>query len=217
MSADASPWLGLITSEHAGAVNFTAAVLASVQGFADEMQTLVGIPEDFDLDSAVGVQLDTIGLLVNRDRYIAGTPLSDDDYRTLLRATIASHHWDGSVPDAYRVWDVLFASKGIYVLIIDNMDMSMDLGISGAVPDAGTYALFTGGYLSLRPAGVRINQYIVPTAPGGPLFAFDADTPFLAGFDVGVWAEFISADFMETEDGEALISEDGEMIITETV
>jgi hypothetical protein len=217
MIGSASPYLGLITSEHAGAVNFVASVKEAVQGFADNLTTLVSLPPAFDLDLAEGVQLDTVGVLANRDRYIAGSPLGDDAYRTLLQATIAAHHWDSSVPDAYDIWDILFAARGIFILIFDNHDMSMDLGISGAVPDAATYTLFTGGYLSLRPSGVRINQYIIPTAPGGPLFAFDADTPYLAGFDVGVWAEFISADFMETEGGEALITEDGEMIITETV
>ena len=70
--------------------------------------------------------------------------------------------------------------------------MSMDMGLIGRVPDALTMALFESGYLDLRPAGVRIAQYILPTV-NGPLFGFGIENEAVAGFGVGGWARLIDA------------------------
>lgn len=117
--------------------------------------------------------------------------LDDEAYRLLLRARIAANHWDGTIPGAYAIWQTVFAGTGYGILIVDHGDMSMDLGLFGRVPDAVTLALFTGGFLDLRPCGVRLNGYIVPTDEG-PFFGFDADSDALGGFDVGSWATFIT-------------------------
>lgn len=69
-------YLGLITSEHFDRPKFTAAVSAAVQPFVDMQQVLVGLPDAFDLDRAVGVQLDAVGVRVGRSRYVT-RPLTD--------------------------------------------------------------------------------------------------------------------------------------------
>lgn len=221
MAGDITEYLNLITSEHRDKPKFVAMMSLILQGLADAKAVAQSLPTVFDLDTAVGVQLDTVGLWIGRTRilrvpisnvyfswdtpglgweqgvwYKTGDPtdsvasLPDEQYRTLLRAVAAANAWDGSIPDAYRVWGILFAGTGYGIIIIDNQDMSIDLGIYGHVPDALTTALFQGGYLDLRPEGVRIKNYIIPTAEG-PLFGLDIENDAISGLDVGSWARFV--------------------------
>ena len=192
MSGDPAPYLALITSQHAGAQNFVTMVGGTVQPFADEQALLSGLPALFDLDAAVGVQLDVIGLWAGVTRFVANTTLSDSQFRTLVRARIVRNHWDGTVPGAYRVWDTMFASTGAIIFIVDHQDMTMDLGLAGPIPDVVTISLLTGGYLSLRPAGVHINGYYYPTVPG-PLFAWDTENSIGGGWDEAGWAAYVPA------------------------
>lgn len=66
----------LITEEHRSAVDFVATVVASVQPFVDIQNTLLGLSEDYDLDVAVGSQLDTVGIWVGVTRFVS-VPLSN--------------------------------------------------------------------------------------------------------------------------------------------
>jgi len=222
--ADIQPYLDLVTSEHNDKPNFMATLSVLLQGAVSGRDVIASMVEKFDLDTAVGAQLDAVGEWVGQTRYLslpitgvyfsfdtAGvgfnegtwqgpfdpitglTALPDDAYRTLLRAVIASNQWDGSIPEAYEAWDILFAGTGSWIIIIDHQDMSMTFGLLGPAPDAVTFALLTGGYLALKPAGVRINNYVIPTVPNTPLFGFDSDTDSVGGFDDASWGEFIPA------------------------
>lgn len=218
MAADPSPYLDLVTSEHQPRPKFMATLSASIQPFADAIALLQTFPGLYDLDDAVGTQLDAVGLWVGRSRNVA-LPLTDvyfsfdengvgydsgvwfepfnpvtnefalpdDHYRLLLRAKIAANQWDGSIPGAYDAWSILFGPFGLSVLIQDNQDMSMLIALLGNLPDPLTLALLTGGYLSLKPCGVRISGYMTPSAPGAPYFGFDVETTAISGFDVGAW------------------------------
>jgi hypothetical protein len=211
-------YLNLITSEHVARQKFMATVAASVQPFADTLDLLATIPGLYDLDTAVGEQLDVVGQWVGRSRNII-LPLTgiyfaldtinvgwdsgiwfqefdpttdqfalpDDHYRLLLRAKIAANQWDGSIPSAYAAWSILLGPYGVTVLIQDNQDMSFLIALLGNLPDPLTVALLTGGYLSLKPCGVRISGYMTPTVPGAPYFGFDVETPAISGFNVGAW------------------------------
>lgn len=215
-------YLDLVTSLYRGKPRFIALCTALVQPLVDQQALLDAIRNGFDLDSAVGVQLDKVGEWVGRSRDLE-TPLEgvyfswntagvgwqegswkgpydpetgmvslpDAAYRTLLRAKIAANAWDGTVPGAYEVWETLFAGTGSIVVIQDNQDMSMVVGLAGTYPDAVTKALLTGGYVPLKPEGVRIKYYAVaPT--GGPLFAWGCESEALNGWGVGSWPEIIT-------------------------
>lgn len=191
---DATPYLDLVTSAHSDKPKFMAQLLACVQPFADTIAVLLTMPGKFDLDTAVGVQLDAVGEWIGTTRNLASpisgiyfafdtvnlgfdqgvwwTPgddlanlitLPDEQYRTLLRARVASNHWDGSIPNAYEVWDLLFADTNYTINIIDNGDMTMDFQlVSPTPPDALTIALVQGNYLTLKPAGVGATSTVVP-------------------------------------------------------
>ena len=214
---DPSRYADLITGQHRDQPKFMATVAALCRPLADIANAAEGLPPRFDLDKAMGDQLDIIGLWVGVGRHLEEpltgiyfaldtsgvgfddgiwmgpydpdtgvTALPDDPYRTLIRARIANNQWDGSIPNARRFLASLFPANT--VLIQDHGDMSLSYALLGPVPDAVTWALLTGGYLDLKPAGVRVSGYVMPSIHGSPLFGFDAETGAVAGFDAGAWA-----------------------------
>lgn len=218
MTAQLTDYTGLITSEHQSAPKFMAMVSLLGQWAVDRRNLLASIPALYDIDNAVGQQLDRVGEWVGISRNLSlpltgvyfsfdtsgvgfdqGTwlgpfdpttglvSLPDAQYRILLYATIAANNWDGTVPGAYAAWDTIFEPLGYSVLITDNQDMTMNVVLVGPTPDAVTLALFTGGYLNLRPAGVGITNYYLPSVPGSPVFGFDVENSSIAGFNVGGW------------------------------
>lgn len=210
-------WLDLVTSEHASKPNYMAMLAATFQPLADIIAVLGTIPSKYDVDVAVGAQLDTDGQWVGISREIAipltgvffswqtpglgwsqgnWTPgittselisLPDPQYRTLLLAKIVANHWNGSIPGAYEVFDAVFAGTGFGVLIQDLQHMHMVMALTGPVPDAVTLALFTGGYFNLKPAGVQIDKYYTPAVPNVPYFGFAVENDNIAGWGVGYW------------------------------
>jgi hypothetical protein len=215
--ADVSQYAQLITHEHQKP-NFLAWLSSWWQGQVDAQNLLATFPEIFDLDVAIGNQLDILGLWIGVTRVLeipltgvyfsfdtadlgwdqglwfgpGANPdvvyeLDDDSYRILLRAKIAANSWDGTIPDAYRVWAIAFGPLGYTLLLQDNQDMSLDVIVLGPALSAVMKALLTSGNLDLKPAGVRINGYWQGSLPGAPLFAFDSNTPALAGWDEGAW------------------------------
>jgi hypothetical protein len=114
--------------------------------------------------------------------------LPDEAYRLLLRAKVAANSWNGTLDDAYAIWEAVFADTGMVVVIQDNQDMSIIVGVAGAYPDAVTKALLSGGYIPLKPAGVEIDHYAV--APqGGALFVWGAESDTCNGWGIGSWPE----------------------------
>jgi hypothetical protein len=266
---DVSQYLAKITSEHASKPKFMAAVAASLQPLVDAQNVALSLQTLFDLDTAVGDQLDKTGELIGLTRYITeplaqnwfswGTAgagwgqadwylvqpfvrpptqvvrLDDVHYRILLKARVAANVWDGTIPGAYRAWEIAFAPEGFQILIqnvepkrvpwftwgdasagwgeaawyngiqaIVSDNMHIILALVGPPLDALTKALFTGGYLGMKAAGVKVDFYAVQTIPGKPMFAWGVGpTPpnqtgptdytcppvNLGGWGVGAWAD----------------------------
>lgn len=113
------------------------------------------------------------------------TSLPDDAYLTLIKAKIASNIWDGTTESAYEVWNDLLAGTGIQILIQDYQNMTYAMGILGDIIPSLTLALIIGGYIPLRPEGVKITSYFVGSAP---FFAWDTEATLLKGWNEGKWA-----------------------------
>lgn len=220
--ASVSDYLKLITSAWQGKPKFTAVITADTSVQVQVLNLLASMIALFDLDVAAGNQLDIIGQWVGISREVAIpsagvyftwdgtdytlgwdygswappttpvtiTSLPDDAYRTLIRAKIAANRWDGTTTGAYAIWDAIFPT--FKILIIDHQDMSYDLAIVGGIVDSLTLALLTGGYLPLKPEGIRINEYLV-SVDSNPAFAWDVPTTdLMAGWDTGSWLREIS-------------------------
>ncbi|WP_126285718.1 DUF2612 domain-containing protein [Burkholderia stagnalis] len=217
--ADLTDYAALITSEHRNLPKFSAVLGALVQPIVDQMNVLQSMPGKFDLDNAVDVQLDDVGLWVGVSRKIRTpltgiyfsfdivglgfdqgiwkgpfdpdtglTVLDDDTYRLVIRAKIGANHWDGTLESSAATLNSIFGAD-THVFIEDHQDMSMTIGIAGKVPSAVFLALLAGGYIPLKPEGVRINYTIVTTVDGAPMFGFDMSGPYVSGFDAGAWGK----------------------------
>ncbi len=205
----------LVTSEHANKPRFIDSLLAITNPLVDVQAALAGLPEDFDLDAAAGAQLDVVGLWVGISRQIK-TPLTgiyfawdtdgvgwdqgywqrefdptqgltsllDEPYRLLLRATIALNQWDGTLEQAKDAIEPLFPDNAVYIQ--NNQNMTMTVVVSGPTLDVISAALLQGGYLALKPAGVRID-YLFTSEPPAPVFGWDVDNAYLGGWDTGAW------------------------------
>lgn len=220
--ADNDKYLGLITALHRDKPKFSAMISVVSQSFVDAQVVFSSLVPGFDLDLAVGVQLDAVGLWVGIARHVrtplegvyfsfdvAGlgfdegvwkgpfdpdsgvTTLDDDTYRLLIRAKIGANHWDGTLEGSARILNLIFGGTGTYVFIQDNGDMSIDIGVAGVRPTAIFLALLTGGYIPIKPEGVRVNYYVVPDIDG-PLFGFDVENQYISGFDSGIWGNLIA-------------------------
>ncbi len=219
MAGSTTKYTDLITSEHQTATKFMEMVAQVCQAWADSVYLAQQIPGLYDIDQAIGAQLDAIGQWVGISRNLAVplvgvyfsldtagvgfdqgvwlgpydptsglVALPDDYYRLLLKAKILNNQWDCDTPDAYTLASVIYQPLGYQLFIQDHSDLTMDLGLLGAgPPPAIVWAMLTTGLLDVKPLGVHINSYVAQSA-AGPIFAFDLNNTYFAGFDTGNWA-----------------------------
>lgn len=131
-------YLALAPPLHAGRPKFMATVAFVLQPFVDQQTLLAALPSYFDLDEAVGVQLEAVGIRIGRSRnipipvqnpwfsfdmpglgfdqgYIQGpydgtalASLDDTTYRRLLRAVIAANNSNGTLADIQNCINIYF-------------------------------------------------------------------------------------------------------------
>ncbi|TXE22164.1 DUF2612 domain-containing protein [Serratia ureilytica] len=188
-----NPYLKRITSWHNDKPRFVATVDVLTQAFIDSQSTLAGMPADFDLDTAEGVQLDTVGLWVGIGRVVNSEDegvitMDDDTYRMVLRTKIQANHWDGTMEQLPAIYAGLSPSLGATIFAVDNFDMTMDIFISGTRLSPLMRSIIAMGLLDIKPEGVRVSNHII-SSDTGKLFGFDIDNDFIAGFDTSVWGE----------------------------
>ena len=147
----------------------------------------------FDLDVAVGDQLDTIGRLVGVKRLLEFIPsggesplLDDETYRFLIKATIIKNTWKGRLEDLYSAWRVLYPESKLFQ-IQDLQDMTFNVIIAGDFSSLQK-ELISKGYIIPKPEGVRINLMTITDTTGYPLFSYDLDTLYYSGY-TSHWAE----------------------------
>jgi hypothetical protein len=204
----AADYLALIPSQHRDKPKFAATVSASVQPFVDMQELLLSLPQAFDIDEAVGVQLDAVGEWVGRNREVQepitdvyfswdtdgvgwnegywqgiGDPdygitiLSDEPYRSLLKAKVMANIWRGDIDGAYAILAAAFGDDN-GVTIRDGLELPefswdtdghgwaegywispsaglvMTVTIPGGILDPVQVAMINTGVIPLKPAGV---------------------------------------------------------------
>lgn len=178
-------YLSLITSEYQGSANFLNWLGVVLGVISDIQQLFCGMVSNFDLDTAVGAQLDIIGQLIGANRVVGFQPtggvsptLDDVSYKIYLKAKIAQNQWSGQLDSLYGIWTSLF--PGGFIDVIDNQNMTCTILLSGAFTSI-MQDLITNGYIIPRPEAVQYNFSFATL----PIFGFDQNNTFVAGFDLG--------------------------------
>lgn len=175
----------LVVSEHADKPNLMAVLAAIVQPLVDGQNMLGSLQMLFDLDTAVGDQLDVVGQWVGLSRSltipITGVYFAFDTVGVGFDQGIWFVSGDAaagivSLDDStYRLmilakiaantWDgslgdanakLLAAFPSADVFLVDNFDMTESFVLSGTAPSTLFAALVGQGYIQLKPAGVNV-------------------------------------------------------------
>lgn len=111
------------------------------------------------------------------------TVLDDDTYRSIIKIKVQANNWDGTAESLTEIYNALIIDEDSKIFFIDNLDMSMDVYITGSVISAVTKAIIRQGYLRVKPEGVNVNNYYFNTNPRSPVFGFDIQNEYISGFD----------------------------------
>ena len=182
----------LITSQYQLAPKFlawlTAALTAALTPLDDATTCYATLRAGFDLDTALGAQLDTLGATVGAARRLPYQPedgldpvLDDATYRIFIKARIAQNHWNGTITSLQEIWTSLF--PGGSIVLTDSQNMTATVLLSG-VFTALVKSLIVNGYIVPRPEGVLYNFVFSEL----PILGFDSDDAYIAGFDKGKFA-----------------------------
>lgn len=154
-------YLNNITSQHRDKPKFIAWLSSNLTILDHAYLVAKSININFDLDYAIGKQLDTLGKVIGRERVLTFQPLNgfdpvldDETYRLVLKAKVAMNSWDGTIPQMYQIWENIFTDIGLQLK--DSQDMSFNAYITGYVNQI-RQDLIQHGYIVPKPEGVRVN------------------------------------------------------------
>jgi hypothetical protein len=126
---------------------------ATIQAIAEKIilyDLLVSIRDGFNIDTAVGKQLDILGKYtgVSRELY---SSLSDEDYRFLIKMAIVKNSTNGSLKEIDDLFTLFFDSQ---IIVFDNQDMSITITYDPAISSIITVA--KTNRIIPKPAGIKI-------------------------------------------------------------
>lgn len=215
--ASTDSYVALITSEHDDKPNFVAVIRALTQGPADIAALCASFPTLYNLDVAVGTQLDAVGLWIGLSRTLS-TPLPgvyfswDETDLVGWESGTWQSPYDSNTglitlpDDSYRSllrakiaannWDGTIPGAVAVYLSIFNGDESVIIQDN---QDMSYILGFVGVPLNAVDQALLLNGY-VPLKPAGvriaaialppapgPLFAWDVQSTTLNGWELGQW------------------------------
>lgn len=189
--ADIQKYLSMVTSQHQDKPKFLAWLSAPL-ALVDDVAMLVDVfNSSFDIDLAIGTQLDVVGQILGVSRMVNFQPtggaspyLDDTLYRLVLRAKILQNQWDGTIAQLYSLWGTIF-SDAIFILQ-DNQDMSLNVLVIGLSTQMEK-DLTTNGYIIPRPEGVSMEF----SYSSNPFFAYGVENTDFKGYGEGYWAQYL--------------------------
>ena len=182
-----SDYTDLITSQYNDSPKFKRWLEILLTPFVDVQNLADTLYTYFDLDTAVGKQLDMLGSVVGASRVLPFQPvngdavLDDNHYRFLIKGQILKNTWDGTNQGIYDMWQ--FLHPDLPLSIKDNQNMTVNALFIGVV-DELEKEMIEYGMIVPKAQGVLM-QYSFSTPP---LFAHDQETEFFKGYDEGYWA-----------------------------
>lgn len=185
---DVDYYLRLITSEHANKPKYVSWMRVLLTPFVDAINLNKAIKSAFFINTAVGVQLDTIGKWLGLSRQVDFQPsdgsssiLNDKYYRIALKAKVVKNLWKGTIEDFYNMWQILFNGEDLQVYLADNQNMDYVIVTwDSTTQDSMISDLLRNGYLIPRPAGLGI---LYSDVDSDEIFGFDGSDfqPFNQG------------------------------------
>ena len=183
-------YTNLITSQHRPKPNFMATVSSMLSHADDTTTCAAGMNDAFDIDQAVGAQLDILGQILGVSRIVPFQPtdgsspvLSDINYYLVLKARIAQNMWDGTTPGIYSLFASLFPGS-VYLILTDNQNMTCNVTVIG-LSSALQQNLISNGYIIPRPEGVQYLYYY----PTTKIFSYGMDNTIFGGYGDSNWVE----------------------------
>jgi hypothetical protein len=180
-----SYYIQLITSQYQNSPNYLNWLWAALKKYEDIAQCIIAFQKQFDIDYAVGAQLNIIGQNLGVSRTVPFQPtggispiLDDNTYRLLLKATQAANTWNGTIDELYPIWQNLF--PGGTLILVDNQNMTATIVIGGSFTSI-IQQLITNGFIVPRSEGVLYEYTFVEL----PIFGLDENNSFIAGVDLG--------------------------------
>lgn len=180
-------YLALITSEYSTKPLFNAYVAAFLNMISPAVDMYTSFNTIFNVDNAVGDQLDQIGELLNISRQLPVVDenippvLTDEYYRTVIKAKIMAAQWDGTREGLEEILNALLPNANYD--IIDSQDMNYQVALLDRSLDATVQALLFQGYILPKPAGIGCTYNIYEQE----LFGWDSETAFIKGWDQAAW------------------------------
>lgn len=151
-----------VTSAHISCPKYIAWLDALIRRVCETGNLLLSIPTQFSVRKATGRQLDVIGNSVGVSRSLPYTSteglLSDADYRLFILAKILRSRWDGQMGSLISLWQRVYPE--ISIKIVDNLDMTVSIEVTGDITPAMSEMIQTGLILPI-PTGVKATYSVI--------------------------------------------------------
>lgn len=189
MQVDLNFYLDLVTSEHSTKPKYMAWLSVLLTPLIDAIKLNEDVKKAFDLNTAIGAQLNIIGKWLEQPRQVDFQPtdgsssvLNDNYYRTVLKTKVVKNQWKGTISNFYSFWNVLFKGQPLQIYLVDNQDMEPVAIIWSSSVDQMMQDLIANNYIVPKPAGLGLTVRRI-----------DSDTTFgffgteFTGFDTGTF------------------------------
>jgi hypothetical protein len=186
VSAFTDAYVALLIKQYYDKPRASAEIAAQAARWEKVRDILVAFGDAFDVDTAVGKQLDIIGKVVGLPRYTLAAFDDDEEYRFFIKLKIANNNGSGYMltGDRASIQDVvIFAFDGT-AYVVDNKNMTLHLYIEPGYDPVRLQTILDLGLLP-KPQGVRYS--LVVEAEAGATFGF-SNNPASKSFGAGVFA-----------------------------
>ena len=155
-------YLDLVTSEHRTKPNYIAWLEVLLTPFVDAINLNQGVKEAFNLNTAVGAQLDILGKILVQPRRMDFQPtdgsspiLGDEDYRLILKAKVVKNQWKGTISDFYNFWEILLGNN-LPIYLVDNQQMEPVVVVWNPQVTPMIQDFLSHGLIVPKPAGLGL-------------------------------------------------------------
>ena len=161
LESDTEEYAALLSQKNYNREKFNLLVRSFLEPGVNLSELVNSFVEAFDLENAGGQQLDIIGNLIGASRVLNYAPgegersMDDDEFKLVLKLTIAQNIWDGTLGSLGPLYKNIFGDSAS-IRYKDNQDMTVDIDVFGDISTREAEILRNSGLL-LVPAGVGKN------------------------------------------------------------